>query len=80
MLAILAINAGLGCDFPVLDLTIQPRCVNQAFPDVSQPCWDLESLTSSSHWGRAWGLREQERQQIAYASNGNSLVCLLYAV
>lgn len=36
-------------------------CVKKAFPDVSRLSWDLESLTSPSHWGGTWGLRGGER-------------------
>ena len=48
----------------------------RASPGVSQPCWDLESLTSSSHWGRVCGLRGQERWQISKSFDGNSTVCV----
>ena len=49
----------------------QSSYVKRASPDGSQPCWDLESLTSSSHWGRVCGLRGQERWRISRSFNGN---------
>ena len=67
--SILAINIESG-------FVTQSSYVKRASPDVSQPCWDLESLTSSSHWGRVCGLRGQERWQISKSFNGNSTVCV----
>lgn len=35
--------------------------VKKMIPDGSQFCWDLETATSPSHRGGAWGLRGRER-------------------